>query len=87
MAWLANNWIWILVGSAFTAFHLFVHGKHVAADLTVVEGNHRLHLCHPTLLAKIVQTTTFVGRNILNAEAERNDTCHYQFRFVSAQHG
>ncbi len=28
MRWLANNWIWILVGVAFIGFHLFGHGTH-----------------------------------------------------------
>jgi hypothetical protein len=28
MAWLGNNWIWILVGVAFIAFHLFGHRMH-----------------------------------------------------------
>ena len=28
MAWLSSNWIWILLGAAFLAFHLFGHGAH-----------------------------------------------------------
>ena len=28
MAWLSNNWIWILLGGAFLALHLFGHGGH-----------------------------------------------------------
>lgn len=34
MAWIGNNWIWILVGVAFIAFHLFGHGMH---------GGHKTH--------------------------------------------
>lgn len=28
MAWLSQNWIWILAGLAFVALHLFGHGGH-----------------------------------------------------------
>ena len=28
MAWLAQNWIWVLFGIAFVAMHLFGHGGH-----------------------------------------------------------
>lgn len=28
MAWLAENWIWVLIGIAFVAMHLFGHGRH-----------------------------------------------------------
>ena len=28
MAWLADNWIWVLVGIAFIALHLFGHAGH-----------------------------------------------------------
>jgi hypothetical protein len=28
MGWLANNWIWVVLGIAFVAFHLFGHGGH-----------------------------------------------------------
>lgn len=28
MAWLSNNWIWILLGVGFIAMHLFGHGRH-----------------------------------------------------------
>jgi len=28
MEWLADNWIWVLVGIAFVAMHLFGHGGH-----------------------------------------------------------
>jgi hypothetical protein len=28
MSWLLTNWIWILLGAAFIAFHLFGHGGH-----------------------------------------------------------
>ncbi len=28
MAWLAQNWIWLLFGVAFVAMHLFGHGCH-----------------------------------------------------------
>jgi hypothetical protein len=28
MAWLSSNWIWLLAGAAFLAFHLFGHGGH-----------------------------------------------------------
>lgn len=26
MAWLAENWVWVLIGIAFVAMHLFGHG-------------------------------------------------------------
>ncbi|HEA53117.1 hypothetical protein LCGC14_1287360 [marine sediment metagenome] len=28
MEWLAENWIWLLVGIAFVGLHLFGHGGH-----------------------------------------------------------
>ncbi|TAL85983.1 MAG: DUF2933 domain-containing protein [Candidimonas sp.] len=28
MAWLTENWIWVLLGGAFIAMHLFGHGGH-----------------------------------------------------------
>ncbi|WP_083835219.1 MULTISPECIES: DUF2933 domain-containing protein [Novosphingobium] len=28
MEWLLQNWIWILVGVAFVALHMFGHGGH-----------------------------------------------------------
>lgn len=28
MRWLAENWIWIILGVAFVAIHLFGHGGH-----------------------------------------------------------
>lgn len=28
MDWLAENWIWLLVGIAFIGLHLFGHGGH-----------------------------------------------------------
>lgn len=28
MEWLAENWIWVLIGVAFVALHLFGHGGH-----------------------------------------------------------
>ncbi len=28
MAWLTENWIWVLFGGAFIAMHLFGHGGH-----------------------------------------------------------
>jgi len=28
MEWLAENWIWVLVGILFIALHLFGHGGH-----------------------------------------------------------
>ena len=34
MAWLAQNWIWVLFGIAFVAMHLFGHGGH---------GGHGMH--------------------------------------------
>lgn len=30
MAWLSNNWIWIVLGAAFIGLHLFGHGGHTA---------------------------------------------------------
>ncbi len=28
MAWLVENWFWVLIGIAFVALHLFGHGGH-----------------------------------------------------------
>jgi len=28
MEWLSENWIWVLIGIAFVAIHLFGHGGH-----------------------------------------------------------
>ena len=28
MDWLSENWVWIVVGVAFVAMHLFGHGGH-----------------------------------------------------------
>ena len=28
MEWLQNNWIWIALGGAFIAMHMFGHGGH-----------------------------------------------------------
>ena len=28
MAWLTENWVWVLFGVAFIAMHLFGHGGH-----------------------------------------------------------
>ncbi|MAN61116.1 MAG: DUF2933 domain-containing protein [Parvibaculum sp.] len=28
MAWLAENWIWVLIGVVFIGLHLFGHGGH-----------------------------------------------------------
>ncbi len=28
MDWLAENWVWLLVGAAFIAMHMFGHGGH-----------------------------------------------------------
>lgn len=28
MQWLSENWVWVLVGIAFVAMHLFGHGGH-----------------------------------------------------------
>jgi len=28
MEWLTENWIWVLIGIAFVAMHMFGHGKH-----------------------------------------------------------
>ncbi len=28
MEWIAQNWVWILVGLAFVGLHLFGHGGH-----------------------------------------------------------
>ena len=42
MAWLAQNWIWILFGIAFVAMHLFGHGSHGG------HGGHGGHGSNPT---------------------------------------
>ncbi|MEP0322641.1 MULTISPECIES: DUF2933 domain-containing protein [Alphaproteobacteria] len=28
MDWLSQNWVWVLIGIAFVALHLFGHGGH-----------------------------------------------------------
>jgi hypothetical protein len=28
MNWISENWVWILVGVAFVAMHMFGHGGH-----------------------------------------------------------
>lgn len=28
MDWLSQNWVWVLIGAAFVAMHLFGHGGH-----------------------------------------------------------
>lgn len=28
MEWLSENWVWVLVGVAFVAMHMFGHGGH-----------------------------------------------------------
>ena len=28
MDWLSENWVWVLIGVAFAAMHLFGHGGH-----------------------------------------------------------
>ena len=28
MAWIAANWVWILIAVAFAAMHMFGHGGH-----------------------------------------------------------
>ena len=28
MAWLSENWVWVLVGAGFIAMHMFGHGGH-----------------------------------------------------------
>ncbi|MFV2054820.1 MAG: DUF2933 domain-containing protein [Thiohalomonadales bacterium] len=28
MEWLAENWIWVVIGVAFIAMHIFGHGRH-----------------------------------------------------------
>jgi len=28
MEWLAENWLWVVIGIAFVAMHLFGHGGH-----------------------------------------------------------
>ena len=28
MAWLAQNWFWVLIGALFIGMHLFGHGGH-----------------------------------------------------------
>ncbi|NOY16155.1 MAG: DUF2933 domain-containing protein [Gammaproteobacteria bacterium] len=32
MAWLVENWIWVLFGILFVGMHLFGHGRHGSAD-------------------------------------------------------
>jgi hypothetical protein len=34
MEWIIENWLWILIGIAFLAMHLFGHGGHGS------HGNH-----------------------------------------------
>ena len=28
MEWLSQNWVWVLIGVAFVAMHMFGHGGH-----------------------------------------------------------
>lgn len=28
MEWLSDNWLWVLIGIAFIAMHMFGHGGH-----------------------------------------------------------
>jgi hypothetical protein len=28
MEWLSENWVWVLIGVAFVAMHMFGHGGH-----------------------------------------------------------
>ena len=28
MEWLSENWVWVLIGVAFIAMHMFGHGGH-----------------------------------------------------------
>ena len=28
MEWLSENWVWVLIGIAFVAMHMFGHGGH-----------------------------------------------------------
>ncbi|MBT8433112.1 MAG: DUF2933 domain-containing protein [Gammaproteobacteria bacterium] len=28
MEWLIENWVWVLIGIAFVAMHIFGHGGH-----------------------------------------------------------
>lgn len=28
MQWLSENWVWVLIGVAFLAMHMFGHGGH-----------------------------------------------------------
>jgi len=28
MEWLSENWVWVLIGIAFLAMHMFGHGDH-----------------------------------------------------------
>lgn len=30
MEWLVENWVWVLIGVAFVAMHMFGHGGHGA---------------------------------------------------------
>lgn len=32
MDWLSQNWLWVLIGIAFVALHLFGHGGHGSHD-------------------------------------------------------
>jgi hypothetical protein len=32
MAWLTENWFWVLIFIAFIAMHLFGHGSHGSVD-------------------------------------------------------
>ncbi len=32
MQWLVTNWLWVLIGIAFIAMHLFGHGGHGGSD-------------------------------------------------------
>jgi hypothetical protein len=38
MAWLSNNWIWILLGAAFIGLHLLGHGGHSGHNHHAAKG-------------------------------------------------
>lgn len=40
MAWLTENWIWVLFGVAFIAMHMFGHGGHGGRGGGCGHGSH-----------------------------------------------
>jgi hypothetical protein len=38
MAWISQNWVWVLFAVGVIAMHLFGHGGHVDMVVTAMDG-------------------------------------------------